>query len=65
EMLAAEDRVRYEDAVRALDSVLLSGHYVVPLFHTPVQFVAHWTKLGRPEAQSLTGVEWETWWVKP
>ncbi|MEM9222083.1 MAG: extracellular solute-binding protein [Pseudomonadota bacterium] len=63
-MLAAKDREAFEDAVRALDRVLLSGHYVIPLFHTPVQYVAHWNRLGRPEQHSLSGIEWETWWVK-
>lgn len=65
QILAAETRERFEDAVRALDRVLLSGDYVVPLFYAPVQWVAHSARLGRPETQSLSGVEWETWWVKP
>ncbi|WP_420392697.1 extracellular solute-binding protein [Acuticoccus sp.] len=64
-MLAAEDRKAFEDAVRALDRVLLSGVYVVPLYHTPVQWVAHATRLQMPERQSLYGIEPETWWVKP
>ena len=65
EILAARDRERFEDAVRALDRVLLSGTYVVPLFHTPVQWIAYSSRLGRPQTPSLTGVEFETWWVKP
>lgn len=64
-MLAAEDRASFEDAVRALDRVLLSGRYVIPLFHSPVQWIAANTRLGRPDSQSLSGVELETWWVKP
>jgi len=63
EMLSARTKERFVDAVRALDRVLLSQHYVVPLFHTPEQWVAHSTRLGRPDTQSLSGVEWETWWV--
>jgi len=65
EMLAARTRERFVDATRALDRVLLSGHYVVPLHHSPAQWVAYWTRLGRPEKQSLSGVEFETWWVNP
>lgn len=64
-MLEAEDRAAFEDAVRALDRVLLSGDYVIPLFHTPVQWIAYHDRLGRPPEQSLSGVEFETWWVKP
>ncbi len=63
EMLAARDRDRFEAAVRALDRVLLSGTYVVPLFHTPEQWVSYAAKIGRPDMQSLSGVEFETWWV--
>lgn len=64
-MLAARTREDFEDAVRALDRVLLSGQYVVPLFHTPVQWVAYHDRLARPPLSSLSGVEFETWWVKP
>ncbi|MEM8855888.1 MAG: extracellular solute-binding protein [Pseudomonadota bacterium] len=64
-MLSAEEREDFVAAVRALDRVLLSGFYVVPLFNTPVQWVAYWDRLGRPDNQSLSGVELETWWVKP
>jgi len=63
EMLAAEGRERFVDAVRALDRVLLSGIYVVPLYHSPVQWVAHASRLSMPARQSLSGVELETWWV--
>nr|WP_211110059.1 extracellular solute-binding protein [Acuticoccus mangrovi] len=65
EMLAAEDRGAFVDAVRALDRVLLSGSYVIPLYHSPDQWVARARRLGRPERQSLSGIELETWWVNP
>ncbi len=35
-------------AVRALDRVLISGFYVVPLFHLPEQWVARWTHIEHP-----------------
>ena len=41
-LLSAKDRDDFVSAVRALDRVLLSGDYVVPLFHLPRQWVAHW-----------------------
>jgi peptide/nickel transport system substrate-binding protein len=65
EMLAAKTRERFVDAVRALDRVLLSGQYVIPLYHSPDQWVAYASRLGIPESQSLSGVELETWWVSP
>ena len=34
--------------MRALDRVLISGFYVVPLFHLPEQWVARWTTIAHP-----------------
>ncbi|MBP2229711.1 microcin C transport system substrate-binding protein [Azospirillum agricola] len=50
--------------VRALDRVLSWGHYMVPLFHSPVDRLAHWTRLKRPETTPLYGPLIETWWVE-
>lgn len=61
-MLIADDRTDFVDAVRALDRVLMSGTYVVPLFHLPKQWVARWSRIGRPERTSLHGYELDTWW---
>lgn len=61
-LLKMESREDFVAAVRALDRVLLSGHYVVPLFHLPDQWVARWTTISRPSATSLTGYLPETWW---
>ena len=49
-------------AVRALDRVLISGFYAVPLFHLPEQWVARWTTIAHPAATSLMGYVPETWW---
>jgi len=51
--------------VRALDRVLISGAYVVPLFHLPEQWVAYWRRLEHPEKTSLNGYLIDTWWVTP
>jgi peptide/nickel transport system substrate-binding protein len=52
-------------AVRALDRVLISGFYVVPLFHLPQLWLARWTSIARPAATSLSGYVPETWWRDP
>ncbi len=55
----------YEDltaAVRAFDRVLLSGDYVIPLFHIPKQWIAHWSHLHAPERTALLGTDFDTWW---
>lgn len=61
-MLSARDADGFTDAVRAFDRALISGAYVVPLFHLPEKWVARWTAIGRPEVQSITGPRFETWW---
>jgi len=64
-LLKAESQADFVSSVRALDRVLISGSYVVPLFHLPAQWVARWTTIGRPEATSLYGYLPETWWRDP
>jgi microcin C transport system substrate-binding protein len=49
--------------VRALDRVLLWGHYMVPLFFSPVDRLAHWSRLRRPAVTPLYGPLIESWWV--
>ncbi len=64
-VLAAEDWQSFVSAVRALDRVLLSGDYVVPLFHLPRQWVAYWRSLKRPERTPIYGYQFDTWWNEP
>jgi peptide/nickel transport system substrate-binding protein len=64
-LLKAEDRRDFVAAVRALDRVLISGFYVIPLFYPPAQWIARWTAVGRPAATSLYGYLPETWWREP
>jgi peptide/nickel transport system substrate-binding protein len=64
-LLAARDRPNFVSAVRALDRVLLSGFYVIPLFYTPEQWVARWSQFKHPRTTSLHGYLPETWWREP
>jgi peptide/nickel transport system substrate-binding protein len=69
-MLAATSREDFVTAVRAYDRVLLSGFYIVPLFHTVYQWDAYWTRIERPQAlprwaAPLFTSTLETWWRKP
>jgi peptide/nickel transport system substrate-binding protein len=64
-LLKAESREDFVAAVRALDRVLISGFYVIPLFHLPAQWVARWDTIGRPATTSLYGYLPETWWRRP
>ncbi len=64
-MLSARQRVDFVAAVRALDRVLISGCYVVPLFYLPAQWVARWSYVRHPARTSLYGYLPETWWRQP
>ncbi|HEY8246270.1 MAG TPA: ABC transporter substrate-binding protein, partial [Hyphomicrobium sp.] len=61
-MLAAKSEADFISAVRALDRVLLSGEYVIPLFFIPKQWMAYWTRLQHPEKTPLFGYNVESWW---
>jgi peptide/nickel transport system substrate-binding protein len=61
-VLAAKDRPEFVSSVRALDRALLSGNYVIPLFHLPKQWVARWRQLQHPDDTALYGFQVSTWW---
>jgi len=64
-LLAARERGEFVAAVRALGRVLMSGIYVIPLYHLPAQWVARWSAIRHPDATSLSGYLPETWWRAP
>ena len=61
-ILAADTNEDFVAAVRALDRLLISGFYIVPLYYAPEQWIAYSAKLGRPDRTPLFGVELPTWW---
>lgn len=68
-LLSAKTKPDFIDSVRALDRVLLSGFYIVPLYHAPDQWFAYSTGLARPDrsaqfAAPLFGATLDTWWRK-
>ncbi len=67
-MLTSESRDDYLAAVKALDRVLTSGRYVIPIWHQPVSFLAHKKELKYPERLPMYG-DWigflpDVWWVE-
>jgi peptide/nickel transport system substrate-binding protein len=64
-MLSARDRGVFVSAVRALDRVLISGFYAIPLFNIREQWIARWNRIERPEITALAGYLPETWWYRP
>ena len=67
-ILAARSEDDFVAAVRTLDRLLLSGFYIIPLFHSADQWVAYASSLGRPSDVPLFGVNnltpLELWWHK-
>lgn len=61
-MLSATTRDDFVAATRALDRILLSGFYVIPLYFPPKQWVARWARIAHPSQTSLFGYLPETWW---
>jgi peptide/nickel transport system substrate-binding protein len=64
-MLEARERPEFISAVRALDRVLTSGFYVIPLYAVQEQWIARWNRIERPATTALTGYLPETWWRRP
>lgn len=63
-LLEANTEPQFVSAVHALDRLLVSGDYVVPLFHAQRQWVAHWRHLKHPATMPLWGFSLDTWWIE-
>lgn len=59
---AARERRPFVAAVRALDRLLIGGHYLIPLYHIPGQWIARWTRIERPEMIPLNGLTIDLLW---
>lgn len=64
-VIQAEDREELVAATRALDRVLLKGHYVIPHWYSPVTRVAYWDKFARAPIDPRYGLDLNAWWVDP
>jgi peptide/nickel transport system substrate-binding protein len=62
-LLQAEAEPDFVAAVRALDRVLMSADYAIPLFYLPKAWVAHWSHLKHPVTVPLAGIDLDTWWT--
>jgi peptide/nickel transport system substrate-binding protein len=61
-LLQARSTEDFEAAVRGYDRLLVSGHYVIPLYYIGAQWVAHWKHLGKPDVTPLFGYQKPVWW---
>jgi microcin C transport system substrate-binding protein len=62
-LIQAPDRPSLVARTRALDRVLLWGHYVIPHWHIRVFRVVYWDKFGRPALSPKYALGFDTWWV--
>jgi peptide/nickel transport system substrate-binding protein len=61
-MMTVRSQPDFEATVRAYDRMLVSGRYLVPLYHIPDQWVARWKHISHPEKLPLYGYQLNTWW---
>ena len=64
-IISAPDRPSLVAATRALDRVLLWGHYVIPQYYSPIDRLAFWDKFGRPRTSPKFGIDLFSWWIDP
>jgi microcin C transport system substrate-binding protein len=62
-VIASPDRNSLVVRTRALDRVLLWGHYVVPNWYIGSDRIAYWDKFGKPAVVPKDGVQIDAWWV--
>jgi len=65
QLIAADTRQELITHTRALDRVLLWGHYVVPNWHIKTWRVAYWNDLAHPQVTPRQDIGLMTWWTRP
>ena len=61
-LIQAPTREELVYRTRALDRVLLWGHYVVPAWHLSASRILYWDKLSYPETTPSSGTSTSYWW---
>jgi len=67
-MLNAGDQAEFRAAVKALDRVLISGRYVIPIWYSPLSRIAHKKEMKFSENLPMYG-DWigflpDVWWME-
>lgn len=67
-MLSSTEREDFVQATQALDRVLISGRYVIPIWYSKISRMAHAKALRHPDVLPITG-DWpgfqpEVWWYE-
>ena len=64
-IINAKSREELVDATKALDRVLLWGHYFIPHWYIDNNRIAYWDKFGIPQIHPSYGLDFMSWWIKP
>ncbi|MCX7629558.1 MAG: extracellular solute-binding protein [Geminicoccaceae bacterium] len=64
-IIQAPDREALITACRALDRVLIWGHYVIPHWHNRETWIAAWDKFARAPKNPRYGIDIFSWWIDP
>jgi len=64
-VIQAPDRKSLVTRTRALDRVLLWGHYVIPHYHLQAFRIAAWDRFARPAVAPKYAFGFDTWWIDP
>ena len=62
EVLSAKDREQLTLATRALDRILLWGHYMVPQWYKGTHHIVYWNFFDRPVVKPKYAIGFDTWW---
>jgi microcin C transport system substrate-binding protein len=62
-VISAPDRESLITRTRALDRVLLWGHYVIPHWHSTSFRVVYWNKFSRPAISPKYALGFNYWWI--
>ncbi len=62
EVVSARSQEDFRAAVRSLDRILISSHYIVPLYQQGEQWVAAWQYLAFPDRTPIYGYQFPVWW---
>jgi len=64
ELIVTQSREDLITHIRALDRILLSGHYVIPMWHFNKWRIARWSHIQHPETLSgISPLITDTWWA--
>ena len=64
QVISAPDLDTLKVYTRALDRILLFGHYIIPQWHNAHYRIAYWDRFARPERAATYGTGFpQTWWI--